>query len=208
MRRRPRKARERISRRLGTDLGLKGLRAARGKGGLSRRPYPPGQHGQRYRRTRSEYLRQLEEKQKARFFYGLRESELRRYYDEASRGREPTGEALLRLLELRLDNVIARLGLAATRAQARQFIGHGHVEVDGKRVDRPSYGLSPGEEVRIKPGSRVEPLVQEALELASEVPAWLERDREGLKGTVRSLPERVEVRAPFDETQIIEFYSR
>ena len=201
-------ARERISRRLGTDLGLKGLRAARGKGGLARRPYPPGQHGQRYRRKRSEYLRQLEEKQKARFFYGVRERELRRYYDRASRGREPTGDVLVRLLEMRLDSVLARLGLAATRAQARQFIGHGHVQVDGDRVDIPSYGLSPGQEVRIKPGSRVEPLVQEALELTAKVPPWLERDADALRGNVKGLPERADVQVPFDETQIIEFYSR
>jgi small subunit ribosomal protein S4 len=201
-------ARERISRRFGTDLGLKGLRAARGKGGLARRPYPPGQHGQRYRRKRSEYLQQLEEKQKARFFYGVRESELRRYFDRAARGREPTGDVLVRLLEGRLDSVLARLGLAATRAQARQFISHRHVQVDGQRVDIPSYGLSPGEEVRIRPGSRVEPLVQEALELTAEVPVWLERDREGLTGRVKSLPERSEVQVPFDETRIIEFYSR
>jgi small subunit ribosomal protein S4 len=201
-------ARERISRRLGTDLGLKGVRAARGKGGLARRPYPPGQHGQRYRRKRSEYLQQLEEKQKARFFYGVRESELRRYFDRAASGREPTGDVLVRMLESRLDSVLARLGLAATRAQARQFISHGHVQVDGERVNIPSYRLSPGDEVRIRPGSRIEPLVREALELTAEVPAWLERDREGLTGTVKSVPERSEVQVPFDETQIIEFYSR
>jgi small subunit ribosomal protein S4 len=112
------------------------------------------------------------------------------------------------MLESRLDSVLARLGLAATRAQARQFISHGHVQVDGERVNIPSYRLSPGDEVRIRPGSRIEPLVQEALELTSEVPAWLEREREGLKGRVKSLPERSEVRVPFDETQIIEFYSR
>jgi small subunit ribosomal protein S4 len=201
-------ARERISRRLGTDLGLKGVRAARGKGGLARRPYPPGQHGQRYRRKRSEYLQQLEEKQKARFFYGVRESELRRYFDRAAGGREPTGDVLVRMLESRLDSVLARLGLAATRAQARQFISHRHVQVDGERVNIPSYRLSPGDEVRIRPGSRIEPLVREALELTAEVPAWLERDREGLTGRVKSLPERSEVQVPFDETQIIEFYSR
>jgi small subunit ribosomal protein S4 len=202
------KARERISRRLGTDLGFKGLRAARGKGGLARRPYPPGQHGQRYRRTRSEYLRQLQEKQKARFFYGVRESELRRYFDRAVRSGEPTGEVLVRLLEARLDNVLARLGLAATRAQARQFISHGHVLVDGNRVDIPSYELSVGQEVQIRPGSRVEPLVQEALELTAEVPPWLELDRDRLRGLVKSVPDRAQLQAPFDETQIIEFYSR
>lgn len=125
-----RRPRERIPRHLQVDLDLKGLRAARGRGALTQRPYPPGQHGRLHRRTRSEYLRQLEEKQKVRFFYGVRESELRRYFDEAVRRPEPTGEALVRMLETRFDNVVARLGLAATRAQARQFVSHGHVLVD------------------------------------------------------------------------------
>lgn len=200
--------RERLSRRLGTDLELKGLRAARGKGGLARRPYPPGQHGRRQRRTRSDYLRQLEEKQKVRFFYGVRESELRRYLAQAVQVPEPTGEALVRLLETRLDNVLARLGLAATRAQARQFVSHGHVLVDGDRVDIPSYALSPGQEVRIRPGSPVDPLVREALELQALTPPWLELDRDGLAGRVKSLPERHDVQVPFDETLVIEFYSR
>jgi small subunit ribosomal protein S4 len=150
----------------------------------------------------------LQEKQKARFFYGIREGQLRRYFDHASRLQEPTGEALVRLLESRLDNVLARLGLAATRAQARQFIGHGHVLVDGERVDIPSFSLSVGQELRIRPGSRVEPLVEEALDLAAEAPPWLEPDREQRAGTVKRRPERTEVQAPFDETQIIEFYSR
>ena len=115
---------------------------------------------------------------------------------------------MLRLLELRLDHVLARLGLAATRAQSRQFISHGHVLVDGERVDVASYRLEPGQEVRIRPGSRVEPLVQEALELAVEVPPWLELDLEQLTGRVIRLPTRSEVQAPFDETLIVEFYSR
>jgi small subunit ribosomal protein S4 len=200
--------REKISRRLGVDLGLKGLRAARGKGALARRPFPPGQHGRRFRRTRSEYLRQLEEKQKARFFYGIREGQLRRYFAQASRLQEPTGEALVGLLESRLDNVLARLGLAATRAQARQFIVHGHVLVDGGRVDIPSYSLDSGQEVRIRPGSRIEPLVEEALDLAAEVPPWLELDRGRMAARMTRRPQRSEVQAPFDETQIIEFYSR
>jgi small subunit ribosomal protein S4 len=107
-----------------------------------------------------------------------------------------------------LDNVLARLGLAATRAQARQFIAHGHVLIDGERVDIPSYSLDVGEELRIRPGSRIQPLVEEALDLAAEVPPWLELDRERSAGRVTRRPERSEVHAPFDETQIIEFYSR
>jgi small subunit ribosomal protein S4 len=201
-------ARERISRRLGVDLGLKGLRAARGKGALARRPYPPGQHGRRYRQSRSDYLRQLEEKQKARFFYGIRESELRRYLDRAERSGEPAGEALVRLLESRLDNVVARLGLAATRAQARQFINHGHVLVDGQRVDIPSYAMRPGQHVAIRPGSAVEPLVRDALDLTAVVPPWVKADPEGAGGRMLRPPHRNEVQVPFDETLIIEFYSR
>lgn len=200
--------RERIARRFGVDLDLKGLRHARGKSALERRAFPPGQHGRRPRRTRSVYLRQLEEKQKARFFYGIRESELRRYVERAARSKGSTGEVLVQLLERRLDNVLARLGLAATRAQARQFVSHRHVLVDGGPVDIASYQVSPGEEVRIRPASPVEPLVREALELVAKVPPWLELDRDAMAGRVLHLPQRHEVEVPFDESLIVEFYSR
>ena len=175
---------------------------------LERRPFPPGQHGRRPRRARSVYLRQLEEKQKLRFFYGVREQEMRRYVAEASRSRKSTGEVLVQLVERRLDNVLARLGLAATRAQARQFINHGHVLVDGSRVDVPSYLVKQGDEVRIKPGSTVESLVRESLDNVPGVPAWLQLDRDNLSGKVLHLPEREEVQIPFDESLVIEFYSR
>jgi small subunit ribosomal protein S4 len=154
------------------------------------------------------YLLQLEEKQKARFYYGIRESELRRYSEQAARGRQSTAQALVQLMERRLDNVLTRLGLASTRAQARQFISHGHVLVDGKRVAIPSYLVRPGHEVRVKPDSAVEPLVRESAEQVAKVPAWLELKREAMSGRVLHLPERDEVDVPYDESLVVEFYSR
>lgn len=203
-----RRATEKISRRLGSELGLKGLRAALGKSGLARRPYPPGVHGRRHRGRRSEYLTQLHEKQKARFFYGVRESQFRRYFQRALEAAEPTDQALVQQLEGRLDNVLHRLGLASTRAQARQFISHRHVEVGDRIVDRPSFAVSPGDRVRIRPKSRVEPLAREALDISSPPPQWLSVDKEELAGTVLSTPSRDDVVVPFDESQIVEFYSR
>lgn len=193
--------RVKVSRRLGVDLDLKSRSHA-----LERRPFPPGQHGRsaRPRRTRSVYLRQLEEKQKARFFYGVREKEMRRYVQEAARTRRST----VQLVERRLDNVLARLPLAATRAQARQFISHGHVLVNRDRVDVPSYLVDAGDEVRIKPGSSVEPLAREAIDRMATVPPWLQLDREELTGKVLHLPGREEVQVPFDEPLIVEYYSR
>ena len=203
-----RRATERISRRLGTELGLKGARALRGKSGLARRPYPPGLHGRRFRRRGSDYLLQLQEKQKARYFYGLRESQFRRVFRRAVEDPEPTGAALVCLLERRLDNVLHRLGLASTRAQARQFVTHRHVEVGERGVDRPSFEVSAGDRVRIRPGSAVEPLARESLELAVAPPPWLALDREALAGTVLHEPARDEVVVPFDEALIVQFYSR
>jgi small subunit ribosomal protein S4 len=199
---------EKISRRLGVELGLKGARALRGKSGLARRPYPPGLHGRRYRRGKSDYLVQLQEKQKARFFYGMRESQFRRVFHRAVDDAQPTGAALVRLLELRLDNVLHRLGLASTRAQARQFITHRHVEVGERIVDRPSFEVSPGDRLRIRPGSAIEPLAREALDLAVTPPPWLAVDREAMSGTVLREPTREEALVPFDEALIVQFYSR
>jgi small subunit ribosomal protein S4 len=199
---------EKLSRRLGAELDLKGQRAARGKSGLLRRPYPPGQHGRRFRRTRSDYLRQLQEKQKARFYYGVTEKQFRRYVERATRAAEATGDVLVRLLETRLDNVLVRLGLAATRAQARQFVGHGHVAVGSERVDRPSYQVEPGDTIAIRPGSAVEPLAREAVEMSPGPPVWLSLDAEALAGRVLRPPDRQDVQVPFDEQVVIEFYSR
>lgn len=200
---------EKLSRRLGVDLELKGLRSLRGKSALQRRPYPPGQHGHRFvRRRRSTYLQQLEEKQKARFLYGVSERQLRRVFRRSVRSSDPTGLALVRLLESRLDNVMYRLGLAATRAQGRQLVSHGHVTVGGRAVDIPSYEVQPGEEVQVRPSSRVGPVATEALDAGRELPPWMSLDRERLAGRLLRQPERQEVQVPFDERQLIEFYSR
>jgi small subunit ribosomal protein S4 len=199
---------EKLSRRLGVDLELKGLRSLRGKSALQRRPYPPGQHGRRHRRGGSAYLRQLEEKQKVRFLYGVGERQLQSVFRRSVRSAEPTGLALVRLLESRLDNVIYRLGLAATRAQARQLVSHRHVLVDGGVVDIASYEMRPGAEVQVRPSSRARPLVIEALDAGREPAPWMSLDRELLTGRILRQPDREEVQVPFDERQLIEFYSR
>jgi small subunit ribosomal protein S4 len=201
---------ERLSRREGVELFLKGERAINGKSALERRgPTPPGQHGNRRGRRASIYGLQLREKQRAKRYYGVRERQFRRYVDLASRRREGRmGEELLTLLETRLDNVVYRLGFASTRAQARQFVSHGHVLVDGRRVTIPSYGLRPGQTVAIAAASPVREVAQAATELTSAMPAWLQVDFERLEGTVVRRPERSEITAPVDEQLIVEFYSR
>ena len=191
---------EKLARREGVDLGLKGARAIAGKGALERRPYPPGEHG-RGRQRPSEYRLQLREKQKTKRMYGLREHQFRRIFDQA-------GHDLLVRLELRLDNVLYRLGFAATRAQARQFVGHGHVLVNGRKVDVPSFRTRAGDVVSLRPGSPVEPLVRAAADAVSVVPRWLIADHDELWGRVEHEPARREIDAPVDEKLIVEFYSR
>src|SRR2546422_3865000 len=169
---------EKLSRRAGVELGLKGARQVAGKSGRTRRPYPPGQQGRagqqgRRRKRESDYLLQLREKQKVQWFYGVAAGQLARYFDASRRRPEATGEELLRQLEERLDNVVYRLGFSGTRAQARQFVTHGHVQVNGQRVDRPSYEVRPGDIISIKPGSSIEPLVRDAISLGFRVPDWL-----------------------------------
>jgi small subunit ribosomal protein S4 len=201
---------EKLSRREGVDLGLKGERALLGKGALERRgDAGPGQHGARRARRTSTYGLQLREKQRAKRFYGVRERQFRRYIAEATRGREGVaGTQLLVLLERRLDNVVYRLGLATTRPQARQFVGHGHIAVDGKRVDIASYSVKPGQEIALTTESPITPVVRDSTELMASVAPWLEADFDELKGKVLRLPERQEIAIPVDEQLIVEFYSR
>jgi small subunit ribosomal protein S4 len=201
---------ERLSRREGVELFLKGERALNGKSALERRgPAPPGQHGERRGRRASIYGQQLREKQRAKRYYGVRERQFRRYVNAASRKREGRmGEELLAQLETRLDNVVYRLGLASTRAQARQFVSHGHVLVDGRRVTIPSYGLRAGQTVALAVDSPVRPLSEAAATLTSAMPGWLQVDFDRLQGTVVRRPERAEITAPVDEQLIVEFYSR
>src|SRR5438874_9766432 len=164
-------------RREGVKLFLKGERCLTDKCGVERRTYPPGEHG-RGRAKQSEYRLQLREKQKARRFYGVLEGQFRTYYDKASRQPGVTGENLLRLLETRLDNVMVRLGFAASRRQARQLVGHGHWSVNGRRVDIPSYQVRPDDVISIRPSSKAADVVRSATELTAAVPPWLPADHD------------------------------
>ena len=174
---------------------------------LDRRPYPPGEHG-RGRIRQSEYLIQLREKQKTRRFYGVLEKQFRRYYQKASRQPGITGENLLRMLEQRLDNVVFRLGFAATRRQARQLVNHGHFRVNGKKVDIPSYQVRPEDIITVKPGSSAEPIIRSATELVASVAPWLQADYDALNGKVLKAPERSEIDTPVSEQLIVEYYSK
>jgi small subunit ribosomal protein S4 len=194
-------------RREGMKLFLKGERCLTDKCGVERRAYPPGDHG-RGRMKQSEYRLQLREKQKARRFYGVLEGQFRTYYDKASRQPGVTGENLLRLLETRLDNVLVRLGFAASRRQARQLVGHGHWSVNGRRVDIPSYQVRPGDVIAVKSGTGAETVIRDATELISSVPAWLEADHDSLTAKVLRLPDRDEIVTPVQEQLIVELYSK
>ena len=201
--------RERLSRRAGVELELKGERRMARKSGLERRAHPPGQHGQFARRRPSTYGLQLAAKQAVKRYYGVRERQFRRYVREAQRDTGArTGERLLQLLELRLDNALTRLGFAATRAQARQFVVHGHVEVNGRRCDIPSRRLAPGDVVAIRAESPVRPAAELATELTDRVAPWLLADTDALVGRVLREPARDEIQAPVEEQLVVEFYSR
>src|SRR2546428_10022344 len=196
----PRRSLEKLSRRAGVELGLKGARQVAGKSGRIRRPYPPGQQGRlqqgRRRKRDSDYLLQLREKQKLQWFYGVPAGQLRRYVDASRRRPEATGEELLGELERRLDNVVYRLGFAGTRAQARQFVTHGHVRVNGERVNRPGYQVRPQDAISIKPGSPIEPLMRDAVSLGSKVPDWLNADQQGLSGRDLTKPHAAKLNVP------------
>ena len=197
----------RLCRREGTKLFLKGDRCFTPKCGVERRGYPPGQHGQGRARF-SDFGVQLREKQKVRRMYGLLEKQFARTMDRALHMKGRTGENLLVLLERRLDNVVYRLGFASTRAQARQFVNHGHVYVDGKRVDIASYSVKPGQEIAIGASSPVRPAAAASTELTGTVAPWLQTDFEALTGKILRVPERAEISAPIDEHLIVELYSR
>jgi small subunit ribosomal protein S4 len=188
-------------------LFLKGERCLTEKCAVERRSYPPGEHG-RGRIKQSEYLLQLREKQKARRYYGLLERQFRTYYDKATRGAGVTGENLLRMLETRLDNVIYRLGFAASRAQARQLVRHGHFLVNGRRVDIPSYQCKPEDVINLRPGSPAEQVVRDATDLTASVSPWLQADHENLAGKLLKWPEREEIDTPVQESLIVELYSK
>lgn len=198
--------RSRVARRLGVNIfGTSGETRA-----LDRRPYPPGEHGRSRRRGQpSEYLAQLQEKQKARFTYGLSEKQFRNLFDEANRRKGVTGELMLQMLERRLDNVVYRAGLAATRPQARQFVSHGHFDVNGKRVDIPSYRVRVGDKVSLRTKSRDMVTVQWNKDvLDRQAPGWLETGDDGFAVTVRAFPEREQIDVPVREQLIVELYSK
>jgi len=194
-------------RREGQKLFLKGERCLTDKCSVERRPYPPGDHG-RGRVRQSEYRHQLREKQKARRFYQVLEKQFRNYYEKASRQPGVTGENLLRLLERRLDNVLVRLGFAASRRQARQLIRHGHWLVNGRRVDIPSYQVRPDDVISIRLESNAADVVRSATELTAAVPPWLQADHDSLTAKVLRLPERGEIMTPVAEQLIVELYSK
>ncbi len=177
---------------------------------MERHPYPPGQHGQRRRRKPSDYAVRLREKQKLRFYYNMSEKQFRNLFDEATKKTGATGQVFLQLLESRLDNVVYRLGIASTRRQARQFVAHGHIDVNGKRVDIPSYRVSPGDEVSVHATARKLDFIKENVESRKRgrMLPWLEFDAETLKGTFKRLPSREDIVVPVNELQVIEYYSR
>jgi small subunit ribosomal protein S4 len=192
----------RKSRRLGVDL-------VGGDAAFEKRPYPPGQHG-RARIKDSEYRQQLQEKQKARFTYGVMEKQFRRYYEEANRSAGKTGEALLQILETRLDNVVYRAGLARTRRMARQLVSHGHFTVNGVKVNIPSYRVARYDIVDVSDKSLNTVPFQIARETAGErpIPGWLQVVGERQRILVHQLPERAQIDVPLTEQLIVEFYSK
>ncbi|MFM7045093.1 MAG: 30S ribosomal protein S4 [Ilumatobacteraceae bacterium] len=196
----------RVSRRLGTNI----FENEKGRKALDRRPFPPGAHGRTRRRNAgSEYLAQLQEKQKAKYIYGVLERQFRNTYEEAVRLQGPTGENLLRLLEQRLDNVVYRAGWASTRPQARQFVSHGLLLVNGKRVNIPSYRVRRGETISLSEKARGMIVIQHNLDvLDRSVVGWLETGDGGKQVTVRDLPQREHIDVPVRESLIVELYSK
>lgn len=199
----------RLCRREGQKLFLKGERCYSEKCSVGIRGYAPGQHGQG-RKKSSEYGMQLRAKQTARRFYGVQENQFHHYFEIAERKQGITGDNLLKILESRLDNVVYRVGFASSRAEARQLVGHGHFEVNGKRVDIASYLLRAGDVVSICEKSRSSEKIKAVVEAnsARPVPQWIDVDREQLTAKVIALPTRDQIEAPVDEQLIVEFYSK
>ena len=194
-----------ISRRLGVNIfeNDKGSRA------LNKRPYPPGEHGRSRRRQPSEYLLQLQEKQKAKYIYGVLERQFSNLFKEASRQKGVTGENMLRMLEQRLDNVVFRAGWASTRPQARQFTCHGMINVNGKRVDIPSYRVRPGDVVSLREKPRQMIVIRHNLDTLDRLkPAWIEVGDDGFQVTITDLPVRAQIDVPVREQLIVELYSK
>ena len=199
----------RMCRREGQKLFLKGSRCYTDKCSISRRNYAPGQNGQKKKKL-SEYGTQLREKQKTKSFYGVGEKQFRKYFEMASNKKGITGDNLLQILESRLDNVVYRLGFAASRAQARMLVTHGHFDVNGKKVNIPSYLVKAGDVISVREIKKDSPIIKENVEVNASrpVPAWLEKEAEKLSGKVVSLASREDVDLPVEEHLIVELYSK
>lgn len=199
----------RLCRREGLKLFLKGDRCYTEKCAIERRAYPPGQHGMGHRKV-SDYGQQLREKQKVRRMYGLLEKQFRRYYSIADRKKGVTGSNLLEMLEMRLDNVVYRLGFGVNRGEARQVVRHNLVTLNGRKANVPSIQVKPGDVIEVKERARKQLRIQAALESVDRrsVPPWLELDRKNFKGTVVGEPERDDVTMPIEEHLIVELYSK
>ena len=200
----------RLCRREGMKLFLKGERCYTEKCAIEKRNFPPGQHGKTRKAKLAGYGVQLREKQKVKRIYGVLEDQFRRYFESAERQRGITGETLLQLLERRLDNVAYRMGLATSRPQARQLVRHGHVQVNGRKVDVPSYSVRVGEVISVRPTSQKDTALQHALEEVKGrgVPEWLSFDAEKMSGRINSLPTREQINLPVQEQLIVELYSK
>ncbi len=199
----------RICRREGQKLFLKGSRCYTDKCSITRRNYAPGQNGQK-RKKLSEYGTQLREKQKTKSFYGVGEKQFRKYFEMASSKKGITGDILLQILESRLDNVVYRLGYGSSRAQARMLITHGHFEVNGQKVDIPSYLVKAGDVIKVREIRKDSKIIKENVEVNSSrpVPEWLEKDEKTLSGKVVRLASREDVDIPVEEHLIVELYSK
>jgi len=197
----------RLCRREGQKLFLKGERCYSGKCALEKRSYAPGQHGQG-RKKSSDYGLQLREKQKAKRFYGLQETQFRNLFEKAAAKKGITGENLLIMLETRLDNVVFRMGLASSRKEARQLVTHGHFTVNGKKADIPSMQLKPGDVVAVKEKSTSSPKFKEIKEMTISTPAWVTIDTQKLEGKVLAMPTREQIDTPVAEHLIVELYSK
>jgi small subunit ribosomal protein S4 len=200
----------RLCRREGMKLFLKGTKCFSDKCPIEKRNFAPGQHGKDRKAKIVGYGLQLREKQKTKRMYFTQEGQFRNYFEKAARTKGVTGEILLQQLERRLDNVVYRLGFGVSRRQARQLVRHGHVQVDGRKVNIPSYAVSVGEEIAVREGSRKLPILEIAKDFASHQnsPTWLEIDRDNYKGRVLALPKRQDINLPVNEQLIVELYSK
>lgn len=202
------KSKEKKERALGVSLGLKAHRCGTAKCALVRKPYKPGPHGKNHRGNLSEFGQQLAEKQKIMISYGLRETQMRKMFNEASRKKESISESIIGHLERRLDNVVFRLGFAPSRITSRQYIGHGHFMVNGRKMSIPSYQVKVNDVISIKPSSKDILIFRELPTSIKqyEAPTWLSVDKEKLEGKVKVLPHGIEI--PFDINLVVDYYSR